>query len=245
MRCVWRVAVGLWLAVAFESIGLASSRADALARERDTILFFSGTDLWRHGSFSHGGMLWSPGGLERDGFTLKLLLGGGHYRYTSGALGDVDIIGQQAAAFVLPGWRFVRDRMIVTLYAGLDFQYHLLTPFDPGSNVHGTQTGLRGAAEFWYEPDPVTMWAADISVSTIGPSYSARAATGWRVFDSFYAGPEIGAFAGGDDYGQIRAGLHVTGIKTQWAEWTAAFGWTMDNDDRDGMYGRIGLLTRR
>jgi hypothetical protein len=38
------------------------------------LLYFSGFDLWREGASSYGGVLWAPGGLNNDGFTLKLLL---------------------------------------------------------------------------------------------------------------------------------------------------------------------------
>jgi hypothetical protein len=44
-------------------------------------LLFAGFDLWRNGGFAHGGLLWSPGGIEREGLTFKLLLAGGLYRY--------------------------------------------------------------------------------------------------------------------------------------------------------------------
>ena len=244
MRWVVRVAVAL-LASASGHVCVADTRGSAAAPDLSTILYFSGTDLWRHGSFTYGGLLWSPGGLDREGFTLKLLLGGGNYRYTSGALGDAEVTGRQLAAFVLPGWRFTRDKMMVTVFAGLDVQDHRHTPFDPGSDLRGTQAGIRGGFEFWYEPDAASMWAADFSVSSIGPGYSARVATGWRVLDSFYVGPEVGGFAAGDDYNQVRAGLHITGFKTQGVEWSAAFGWATDSDDRDSFYGRLGILTRR
>ncbi len=224
---------------------LGAARAGDGRRDDDTFLFFVGMDLWRHGSFSHGGLLWAPGGLDREGFTFKLLLGTGGYRYVSGALGDVDVSGRQAAAQALPGWRFVRDRTVVTVFAGLDLQRHRLTPDDPGSNLRGTHAGLRGAVEIWHEPDALTMWAADAQVSSVGPSYSARLAFGWRAFDAFHIGPEISGFATDDDYRQFRAGLHVTGLKFNFAEWWLAGGWTTDSDGRQGLYGRLGLLTRR
>lgn len=221
------------------------ARADAYRRDDDTFLYFSGSDLWRHGSFSYGGLLWSPGGLDREGFTFKLLLGGGNYRYISGALGNIDVNAQQMVGFALPGWRFIRDKAIVTVFAGLDVQNHHLMPYDPGSNLAGTHYGIRGAIEFWYEPDAQTMWAADASASSIGPSYAARIAYGWRVSDAFYAGPEIAGFTSDDSYKQFRAGLHVTGLKWSFVEWSAAFGWATDSDSRDGVYGRIGLFMRR
>ena len=70
-------------------------------------LFYGGTDLWRYGSFMHGGALWSPEGVDREGFTLKVLMAGGAYRYRSGAN---NIVGHQLLASVLPGWRFKQER---------------------------------------------------------------------------------------------------------------------------------------
>jgi hypothetical protein len=32
-------------------------------------LIFGGADLWRYGDFLYGGGLWSPDGLDHDGFT--------------------------------------------------------------------------------------------------------------------------------------------------------------------------------
>ncbi len=216
-----------------------------MRRDDDTLLLFSGTDLWRHGSFSHGGLLWSPGGIDREGFTFKLLIGGGSYRYESGALGNFDVTGHTIVGLALPGWRFVRDRFILTVFAGLDAQHHLLTPYDPGNNLRGTHYGVRGAVEFWFEPDAATMWAGDASVSSVGTSYAARIAYGWRLFDALYTGPEFGGFASGNSYRQWRAGLHVTGLRTHAIEWSLGAGYASDSDSRDGFYGRIGLFTRR
>jgi hypothetical protein len=224
-------------------VGVAS--ADVPIDGVKTILFFSGLDLWRHGSFSYGGLLWSPRGLDEDGFTLKLLLGGGQYRYVSGTLGNLDVTGQQVVAFVMPGWRFRKDRLTVTVFAGLDTQHHRLTPDDPASSLRGTKIGLRGGLELWFEPDAQSMIAADASVSSVGPSYSARLAFGWRAPQGFYLGPEFSGFSVGDAYNQWRAGLHVTALRTNELEWSAGVGWTFDSDRRDGLYGRLGVIMRR
>jgi len=246
-----------WLAAIAIIATLGSDRADADAGNRhDTLLYFSGFDLWRHGAFAHDGFLWSPGGLDREGFTLKLMIGAGLYRYHSGpkvfsrtrnavTTIEYDVNGRQITGSALPGWRFVRDKMIVTVFAGLDLQHHWHSPMDPGNRLRGSHTGVRAAIEFWYEPDAQTMWAADASVSSIGPSYSGRIAFGWRLFDKFYAGPEIAGFSADDTYGQWRAGLHLTGLKAQRTEWSAAIGWSGDSEDRNGLYGRLGLLVRR
>ena len=88
------------------------------------------------------------------GSVLKLMFGGGVYRYTSGALGNVDVRGRQLAAAILPGWRFIRDGFIVTVFAGLDFQNHRLSPDDPTAGLRGSYVGLRTGFELWYEPTP-------------------------------------------------------------------------------------------
>ena len=74
---------------------------------------------------------------------------------------------------------------------------------------------------------------------------AARIAAGWKVFDRYYIGPEVQGFAAGDNYRQLRAGLHVTGLRTAQLEWSGGLGWARDSDNRDGLYGRVGLLMRR
>ena len=198
-----------------------------------------------HGGFAHGGVVWSPRGVDNEGFALKVMFGGGSYRYISGALGNTEVSGRQLAAAVMPGWRFIRGKFIATIYGGLDVQNHRLSPDDPSAGLRGGYAGLRANVELWYEPTPSTMIAADGSISTIGASYNARAAFGWRVFNRYYLGPEVHGFAAGDNYRQFRIGAHVTGLKTEWFEWSAGLGWATDSDDRHGLYGRLGLLMRR
>lgn len=244
MRRVGGVAAAI--AAAFSiAVGSAAAAGEPTGRDEPRFLLFSTTDLWRHGGFLHGGLVWSPGGVDNEGFVLKLMFGGGVYRYISGALGDAEVSGRQLAGAVLPGWRFVRGKFIATIFAGLDIQDHKLTPDDVSAGLRGSYAGLRAGFELWYEPTATTMVAADASVSTIGISYSARAAFGWRIFDRYYLGPEVHGFAAGDNYRQFRAGVHVTGFKMETFEWSAGAGWTTDSDDRDGLYGKLGLLLRR
>ena len=187
---------------------------------------------------------WSPKGLDRGGFLLKAMAGTGLYRYHSGTFG-FDVIGSQSVASLLAGWRVVRGSMILSVMAGPDIQSHRLTPDDPAAGLRGGYTGIRSGFELWYEPRPGMMLSADGSLSSIGPGYSARAAFGWRMLDRFYIGPEIQAFTSGNEHRQMRAGLHLTGMRHGRIEWSAAAGWAQDSDDRQGAYGRVGILTRR
>jgi hypothetical protein len=220
-----------------------SAADDLLAQP--TLLLFSSTDLWRRGGFAHGGMLWAPSGLDRNGPVLKLLFGGGIYHYISGALGNAEVLGAELGGAVLPGWRFVHGDLTFTVFLGADLQHHRLTPADPSAGLRGGYAGVRTGFELWYQPTPMTMLAADASVSTIGVSYNARLAGGWRAFDMFYVGPEIQAFAADGNYRQLRAGLHVTGLRTGDFEWSTGFGWATDTGDRSSVYGKLGLFTRR
>ncbi|HEX2215077.1 MAG TPA: cellulose biosynthesis protein BcsS, partial [Xanthobacteraceae bacterium] len=183
-------------------------------------LLFSGADFWPTGAFVHGGFLWSPNGIQREGFTVKLLAGSGAYRYRSGALGNVEVTGSQSLGSVMPGWRFGSGKFELTGYAGLDVQDHRLSHFDPGNRLHGTHVGLRAGADLWYEPAQSTMLAANVSASTIGPSYWSRLAAGWRFFEAVWLGPEIQAL-GGPTYEQLRIGVHGTSLKTGAFEWSA------------------------
>jgi hypothetical protein len=187
----------VWAAAMFVGIRGASAQAE-IPPEPPTILLFSGTDLWRHGGSVHGGLLWSPEGLDHEGFTFKLLSGAGVYRFHSGALGT-EITARQFTAFALPGWRFIHENAQVTAFAGLDVQDHRLTPDDISARLRGRLVGVRSGFDFWYEPSPTDMLAADASASTIGRSYSARLAYGWRFLESLYLGPEIHAL-GSDNY---------------------------------------------
>jgi hypothetical protein len=240
-------AAGVLLAAVVTCLA-SSHRAVADAIELDgtrgeRFLFFSGMDLWRSGGFVYGGALFAANGLDDDGAVFKLLLNGGRYDYRSGALGNAEVTGRQFGVYLLGGRRWKRDALTLTLFAGLDAEHHSQSPDDPGAGLRGGEFGAMAAVEAWYEPAPNLMLAADASVSSVGPRFNARVAFGVRVLDRFYLGPEIQRFAT-DDYHQMRYGVHLTGLRTQAAEWSAALGWADDSDDRSGVYSRLGVSVR-
>jgi hypothetical protein len=208
--------------------------------QAEHVLLFSGFDLWRGGGFIHGGALWSPQGLDASGFTFKLLLGGGSYRYRSG---DIGIRGQELMASALPGWRFKGDRFELTIFGGIDMQSHRLLPDDPGNRLRGDRGGVRTGADLWYEPAPSLMATASISASSIGSSVWSRAAAGWRMPGVGWIGPEVSGFTDGH-YREVRAGGHVTAFTTGPLEWSFGAGYARNSDRRAGAYGHIGILTR-
>jgi hypothetical protein len=211
-------------------------------------MLFSGRDIWRNGAFAYSGLLLAPGGFGQDGFMLKLLLSGGIYRYTSGGLGGLTVIGVETLAQVLPGFRIKRGNAEFKFFFGPELQWHRLWPDDPDSRLRGREFGLRMAAELWYEPTPNGLIAGDAALSTVATSHSARLAFGWRVAeemltDGVYVGPETQYFHS-DGYRHRRLGLHVTSMKTDASEWSASVGWARDSDGRSGPYVRLGLSSR-
>lgn len=237
MRRLFAAAV-LVAAVASVSCSTAFAQTPAGGEH---FLLFSGADGWASGGFGHGGMVWSPDGLNRDGLAVKLLGGAGTYRYQSNGS---EITGTQFVAAAMPGWRFKQGSFEATLFAGLDFQDHRLNPADPANRLQGAHLGLRTGADLWWQPTPETMTSFSASYSTVGASYFTRGALGLRVFDSVYLGPEITAL-GSDNYHQFRFGAHATALKTGAWEWSSGLGWADDSSRRSGLYARIGVLTRR
>jgi hypothetical protein len=243
MRCAVSQLAAVIVAAAVSQLHAGEARAREATAGSETILLFSGLDVWRHGAFSYAGVAWSPKGNDQEGFVLKLSSGAGSYRYHSDDLA-IDVKGRILSFSLLPGWRFQHDHLSITAFAGIDYQRHDLTPVDVTSKLLGPYTGIRGALEIWYEPDDTMMVAGDLSATSIGPSYSGRAAVGWRMFDRFYFGPEVAAFAFDGNYRQYRVGAHVTALKIGAIEWSASAGWSRDTDNRDGFYGRLNLLKR-
>jgi hypothetical protein len=238
------------IAAAVAACGLASVSPSAVAQQAEPaaatanveqFLLFAGADAWRNGGFAHGGLLWSPGGIDKEGFTAKLMGGGGTYRYRNGT---TPTEGFATVFDVMPGWRFKPGNAEISVFAGLDVQHHRLSPDDLNNAARGTHAGLRVGADFWWEPTTTTMTNAGISFATINDGYWSRVAFGWRAFDLLYVGPE--ALALGDDtYRQWRVGMHATAFKTGAFEWSVGTGYVSDSDHRSGVYGRIGVLTRR
>jgi hypothetical protein len=222
-------------------VNCAFAQSEANGGPVERALLFSGFDLWRHDGFVHGGLLWSPDGLAREGFSLKVLFAGGNYDYLSGFN---QITGRQVLTAVMPGWRFKGEHYEAMLFAGPDLQSNGYVPDDPGNRLHGITAGLRVGGDIWYQPSESFMATAAVSAATTGANFWGRTAIGWRFLDWAWVGPEASAF-GDHNYQQLRLGIHTTAFRTGAFEWSAGFGEVWDSDGRSGVYGRIGLLTRR
>jgi len=176
------------------------------------------------------------------GFTLKLLLAGGTYVYPSSGL-QTDVTGTLVSASALPGWRWTNGTAALAVYAGPIVQNYRLSPYDPGSLLHGFYVGGQLAADLWYQPTPTTMAELNASIASIALIGTARAAAGARVFGPFFVGPETQALwcIG---YQQWRVGAHLTGLHIDGFEWSGSAGWALESFGRAGPYFRLGVNTR-
>lgn len=250
MSCRRRVCATVYAVAAYMCCCVGLPHCEARAGEIDDprALLFSGRDIWRNGAFAYGGFMVAPGGLDSDGLLLKVMLSGGLYRYNAQNLNGERVVGAEGLAQVLPGWRLKRGDAEFKVFMGPEIQRHSLSPDDPGNRLRGTSYGLRVAAEVWCEPTPQTMIAGDLSLSSIATSNAARLAYGWRVLEDalggLFIGPEIQYF-GSDGYRHTRLGAHITSMKAEDTEWSAAVGWARDSDGRSSPYVRLSILTRR
>jgi hypothetical protein len=234
---------GVVAAVAAVAVGIVCGVAKrAQATELPSFLLFSGTNFWSYGGFLYGGAIWSPGGLDSNGFTLKVLLDSGRYNYESGTLAQV-VDGTKLSATVMPGWHFSSNGVSVSVFAGPAVQDYRLTPNDPGARLNGFYAGAQFAADIWYQPREWFMTALSGAVATIGPTGNVRAAFGYRVIPSAFIGPEAQAIWCGD-YQAFQFGAHVTSIRVGALEWSAGTGVGMTPGRPLTPYLHLGFDTR-
>ncbi len=136
-----------------------------------------------------------------------------------------------------------RNALTVGLFAGPVVQDYRLSPYDPGSRLHGLYVGAQLATDVWYQPTATIMAALNGSLVSIGPTGYLRGALGYHVFDAALVGPET-AMLWCADFRQLEVGAHLTGLHVGLSEWSAGAGWSMDSDRRSGPYLRLGLSAK-
>jgi hypothetical protein len=176
------------------------------------------------------------------GFTVKMLLSGGGYTYHSDGL-RTDIDGAMISAAAMPGWRFTRDGVNIGIYAGPVVQEYRLSPFDPGSRLHGFYVGGQVSTDIWYQPSERTMATLNGTIASIGPTGSLRLAFGVRAFLPVFVGPEVQQIWCGE-YEELRLGMHFTGLHAGPLEWSTGAGWAITSDSRQSPYVRFGFNAR-
>ena len=217
----------------------------ATSAQRRRMLLFSSTDLWRHGGFAHRRPLLAPAGSTARP-VLKLMFGGGIYRYLSGALGNAEVAGHACSPLaILPGWRFVRDNLIVTVFAGIDFQHHRLTPDDPSAGCAAALCRQRRAAS----SSGTSRTAHDGRGRCIGLHRRAelQRAAGHRAarVRRFYLGPEVQASRRRQLPAVPRRPARHRASRSARFEWSAAPAGPPTARHRSGAYGKLGVFIQK
>lgn len=206
----------------------------------DRLIYFGGMDASKWSVGAYGGFQWMPNGPNRNGFILRLFVSESLERYTDGRNRYNTQIGR---AYLMPGYMIRVGRLEAQLLAGPDAEVDLF--FHNGrARSWRPNVGLRAIADLWWEPTYELMLQTALSATTIDSGYNTRIAAGWRLFDSFWIGPEA-AFSSDFFSQQTRFGAHLTGLRTNDYEWSFAAGRVSDNFGREGIYGRFGIMLRQ
>ena len=230
------LAAGPFSSAAPQDVSLPAAGLEGTgASTPEQFLLFSGVELWSASAAAFGGLHWAPGGLNDDGLVARLLLSRHVERYGVATT----TIGRAAG---LAGFRVKHGDVELNVMVGPLLEWH--DPSSPAARLRSTRLGLQAVAESWWEPTADFMLASSWSMTTLGSFYGGRLAAGWRLDDLAWVGPEVAAFT--DEFStQTRVGLHLTGVRWQDLEWSAAFGYLQDNFHRNGAYGRVSVLVRR
>jgi hypothetical protein len=144
----------------------------------------------------YSGTTWAPfGTIDESGWRVRIAGGYGQYKYHARIDGVRETVyGVASFGDLLAGYQMGLGDLTLKVFAGASFDFHLLTPFDPGNPVSDRVTGAKGAVEAWLNLGQ-NQWASfDLSYATAHASYYSRMRLGHRLAPSLSLGIEGGAF---------------------------------------------------
>lgn len=205
----------------------------------DRLLYFSGIEAQRWGLAAYASAQWMPASFYKDGFIMRFTMSESLERYTTP---DRHYDTNLLRAAVMPGYKFKISNLEIQVLAGAEVAIDTLAIDQRFARLRG-KTGVRVTADLWWEPTQSLMLQYSVSRTMIDDALTMRAATGWRLLDRFWAGPEV-SFSDDIYSRQYRIGAHLTGFHIADYEWSFAAGYVEDNFQRSGIYGRVGMLLR-
>lgn len=151
------------------------------------------------------------GPLDRPGFLALESSGFGYTRETL-RLGSlripVDRYTYQSS--VLGGYQHMFGPLYVAAYAGPELRTEQLAYAGSFARFSQPRLGVRGQIEVWYNPTPDTLLTTTVVASSASSSIWARVATGIKVWDKIFVGPEATVYTT-PTYRESRWGVHLTG----------------------------------
>lgn len=193
--------------VAGVSLASTSSLADRFdfgARNAKWAVSYSGTDFAQDSHYSYSGIVVSTQrDLSKSGIMLQGFVGYGSYDYSQPSLPGGTVDGDIVQLSGLIGYMFVRQGGSASVYVGVDYQDHDLSPADPANKVSGDELGFKIAGDIRHASDRHYL-TLEGTYSTAFDSYWTRARVGLTV-DRFTFGPE-GLALGNDGFDAQRLG---------------------------------------
>ncbi len=176
------------------------------ANAADTAVF-TGVSAANNSTFGYiGGVKAMNGDLSKSGLLLRGMLSYGEYDYGTTAVVGGNVDGRAFGGELGVGYQWVNPGNRVSLYGGVDYQDHNLSPNDTSNEVNGSKTGAAIQAE--YETLGSPLYGSLIGkYSTAFDAYWARGRVGY-AFGSITVGPEV-ILGGNKEYDEARYGLFL------------------------------------
>jgi hypothetical protein len=176
--------------------------------------------------------------LDSDGVMARIGFGGGQYETDGSDSQEVDHYDLD----LMLGYHLNIDRMVVSLYAGGDFNDH--NNADPDADIRGPQLGVKAQIEAYAPLGDDFYVAGFANYSTAFNTFDVSAKLEYRASEGFAIGPEAAAL-GCEGFDQVRAGIAAAfriGEVTELAP-SAGAAWKFDEGDY-GLYGGLNLYRR-
>lgn len=182
------------------------------------------------------GMVAPFGGLETNGFRVRMIGVLGGYRYDANAAGVGLVTGNQVGGSLLMGYEWIVDRTKVGLFGGLDVISNRLDKYDPDNNTEGATIGARIGLDFYSRPTDATYAAGTFSFTTANSGYYMRLRGGMSIYEQTYLGPEL-LVLGDSFYTQWRMGVGLHNIELGPVKIGVSTGFVSDSSRGKGAYG--------
>ena len=143
-------------------------------------------------------------------------------------------------ASLLLGYQWKTESAVVAVFVGPEMDHRRKIVDGHMPRVERPTFGGRLLAEVWAHPSDTTLATGTLLVGTAPLRLWARHQYGWRVWDSFYVGPEV-VLSLEEDSGEARLGLHVTGFEIGGYTFNISGGLLLREDREPGGYAALTL----
>ncbi|KRE00159.1 hypothetical protein ASE63_08705 [Bosea sp. Root381] len=231
-------------AVAFAPPALANGEESEERLPLSTVLFAS-LEAGPAKTFAAIGMKKAlTGGLADSGFRLMVKVGVSQEETQARRPHGTTYKGEAQS---LLGYEWRIGSTFLALYGGTDYEGEQHEA--AAGSVLLNRYGARLHGDLWMTPLTGTMLQASFYVSTINGRLWGRVAPGWLLprdmgVGDLYLGPEIEAFRE-REYGKLRLGLHLTGLRLFGLSWRLSGGWQSTSDRPSEAYATLGLHWQR